>query len=222
MSDGSFRAAFLCELADAIPAPARDANVLVGIDGVDGAGKTRLADELARTMAPTQAVVRVSIDGYHHVRDRRYRRGRASPEGFWLDSYDYRVFRREVVDPFRAARGAHLPAVHDVETDRILDAPRLPVPTGAVLLVDGIFLHRDELRDVWDESVFLDVPFDVSVPRMAGRDGLPDDPGAAENARYVEGQRLYLERCRPAERASILVDYRDLTRPVVVRGGVGA
>lgn len=88
---------------------------------------------------------------------------------------------------FRAARGTYLPAVHDVETDRILDAPRLPVPTGAVLLVDGIFLHRDELRDVWDESVFLDVPFDVSVPRMAGRDGLPDDPGAASTTAPTTG-----------------------------------
>lgn len=195
-------------------------NLIVGIDGVDGSGKTMLADALAAVMP---SVVRVSIDGFHHVRVRRYRRGRTSPEGFWLDSYDYSRFREDVVDPFRRGRGTYLPAGHDVDSDQLLSGPRHQVPRGSVLLVDGIFLHRPELRDLWDLSVFLDVPFDESVRRMSVRDGLPADPSAAENARYVGGQKLYLTACAPAERATILVDYRDVDRPVIVRsdGRVG-
>lgn len=214
------RTEFLSALLALMPVPEPDGpNLIVGIDGVDGSGKTRLADELAALAPSSSPVVRVSIDGFHHLRERRYRRGRSSPEGFWLDSCDYDMFRDDVVEPFHRGGGTYLPAGHDVESDALLTSPRLDVPRGSLLLVDGIFLHRPELRDIWDLSIFLDVPFEESVRRMSARDGLPSDPSAAENARYVGGQQLYLTTCSPAERATILVDYRDLDRPIIVRPG---
>jgi len=36
---------------------------------------------------------------------------------------------------------------------------------GVVLVLDGLFLHRDELHDPWELSVFLDVPFNVPASR---------------------------------------------------------
>ena len=219
MTQSTARSLFLSALARSIPRPTPGASVIVGVAGVDGAGKTRLADDLAVVLCESDRVVRVSIDGFHHQREHRYRRGRGSVEGFWRDSYDYDRFLHEVVAPFRAGTGTYLSAAHDVETDAVLTGPRRPVPRGVILLVDGIFLHRPELREVWDASIFLDVPFDVSVPRMAVRDESSPDPDAEENARYVGGQRLYLRECRPAERATILVDYADLEHPVIDRGG---
>ena len=214
--------ALIASLAERVPPTEADgANVIVGIDGVDGAGKTRLAQALTEHLRKTREVVHVSIDGFHALRAHRYRRGRDSPEGFWLDSYDYEAFHREVVTPFRAGAGTYLPAAHDVETDAVLTRPRRDVPRGTILVVDGIFLHRPELRDIWDLSVFLDVPFRESARRMGPRDGLPLDPDAPENARYVGGQRLYLDECRPAERATVLVDYADFDRPAIVRIGDG-
>jgi uridine kinase len=77
------------------------------------------------------------------------------------------------------------------------------------------FLHRDELVGLWDFSIWLEVPFGVSVPRGAARGygfGSPD-PEAPSNRRYVEGQRLYIESCDPRSRATIVVDNSDLARP---------
>jgi uridine kinase len=88
-----------------------------------------------------------------------------------------------------------------------VDAPAETAPPSAILLVDGIFLHRDEVVEHWDFSVFLDVGFAVSVARMAVRDGSPPDPDDPRNHRYVEGQRLYLARCEPAKRASLVIDW---------------
>jgi uridine kinase len=48
-------------------------------------------------------------------------------------------------------------------------------------------------------------------------DGTSSDVGAPGNQRYVEGQRLYLDRCAPAERATIVIDYTDLDQPRVIR-----
>jgi uridine kinase len=86
-------------------------------------------------------------------------------------------------------------------------------PRDAVLIVDGIFLHRPELRDLWDWSVWLEVPWDVAYARMALRDGSDPDPDAPSNARYREGQELYLDEADPKAAASVIIDNADLAHP---------
>jgi uridine kinase len=80
--------------------------VLVGIDGVDGSGKTvfaaRLADAYLR--AGRTAIV-VHEDDFLNPRAVRYALGRESPEGFFLHSYDLTALRANVLDPLARTRG---------------------------------------------------------------------------------------------------------------------
>jgi uridine kinase len=214
------RAEVLRFVAARIPQPADGRWVRVAVDGPDGAGKTTFADDLAAVLRSSERpVVRVSVDGFHAPRVVRYRRGRDSPEGFWLDSYDYPRFRADVLDPFGpGGSGSYRSAAHDVGTD----TPSSPEPQtadqGSVLVVDGIFLLRDELADVWDLSVFLDVPFGETVRRMVVRDGIDPDVEHPGTRRYVEGQRLYFAACDPLRRADVVIDNLDVDAPRVVRG----
>lgn len=109
-------------------------------------------------------------------------------------------------------------AVFDHRTDREIDAPYENGGRSGVLVLDGIFLHRPELRPYWDVSVFLDMPFTESYRRMALRDGSDPDPHAPSNRRYRDGQQLYFAECWPQKSADILVDYADLDAPRIVRG----
>lgn len=106
-------------------------------------------------------------------------------------------------------------AIYDVDHEGPVDRVVEVVPEDAVLIFDGIFLHRVELRECWDLTVFLDVPFDISIPRGAGRGSGDPDPAAPSNRRYVGGQRLYLDRCRPQQLATIVVDNSDLAEPEI-------
>src|SRR5262249_19722962 len=64
--------------------------VRIAIDGVDGVGKTTLADELVDAVsAYNRSVIRASIDGFHNPRSDRYRLGRNSPEGYFRDSFNH-------------------------------------------------------------------------------------------------------------------------------------
>ncbi|MUL49776.1 uridine kinase [Mycobacterium sp. CBMA293] len=191
----------------------------VAIDGPDGAGKTYFADELAAILqAQQRPVVRVSLDDFHNTRAVRYRLGHDSPEGFWLDSYHYERFHSDVLTPFSPGGSrSYRVAAHDLGTDAILNpVPRTAAP-GTVLVVDGIFLHRNELAERWDLSVFLDVPFSETARRMALRDGTNPDPEHPSMRRYVEAQRRYFRECNPQQRATVLIDNRGLGCPVVVR-----
>jgi uridine kinase len=181
---------------------------LVGVDGVDGAGKTTFANDMAAVLARRgRPYIRISVDDFHQPREVRYRLGRRSPEGFWLDSYDYPSFEENVLNGLRPGGDRRFRrAVHDLRTDDRLDLPWEEAPVGAVVVIDGVFLHRDELVGAWGCSIFLDVPFEVSVARMAARDGTAPGPADPSVARYVEGQRMYLRACRPLERATVVID----------------
>jgi uridine kinase len=69
--------------------------------------------------------------------------------------------------------------VFDHRTDSPVTAPVEEVPVAAVVIVEGMFLHRD---------------------------GGHPDPEHPSMRRYVAGQRTYLATCRPRERATVVLD----------------
>jgi uridine kinase len=86
---------YLAAEIDGLPA---DPFVRVGVDGVDGAGKSVFADELAGALrARSRRVVRASVDGFHRPRALRHARGRLDPEGFYRDSADPAASNRRYV-----------------------------------------------------------------------------------------------------------------------------
>ncbi len=193
--------------------------VRVAIDGVDGVGKTSLADELAPAVHQLgRPVIRASGDGFHHPRHLRYSRGRESAEGYFLDSFDHAALISVLLAPLGPG-GTRLyrRAVFDYRSDSAAVMPEETASPDAVLLFDGVFLHRPEVLPYWDLSIFLDAPFEVTVARMAARDGGSPDAQAAENRRYVDGQQLYLQVCEPQRRATIVIDNENLGAPPILR-----
>lgn len=193
----------------------------VAVEGVDGSGKTFLAGELAGELARRGAtLIRASTDGFHNPHAVRYRLGRSSPEGFFRDSYDYGTLISLLLEPLGPnGSGRYVRRVYDVERE-VSVAPEVEQAShDSILVMDGIFLHRDELAAFWDYSVWLEVPFHVSIPRGARRGtGYGDpDPRAPSNRRYVDGQRLYLAECTPQSRATVVIDNENLDRPVLRR-----
>lgn len=219
MPASDLRRNLVSELARAIDAVRAGGIVRVGVDGVDGAGKTTFSDELALAVRDlARPVIRASVDSFHNPRAMRYRRGRSSPDGFFLDSYDYELLLRVLLNPLsRGGSGRYRAAAFDHMADRPTPTPERVAAPNAVLIFDGIFLHRPELSGYWDYSIFLRVSFGTSVPRCAqARPWLSPDPYADSNRRYVEGQRLYLRTCEPENLATIVIDNEDLDAPFVV------
>src|SRR5699024_10712417 len=115
----------------------------VGIDGVDGSGKTIFADELTKALKAVGAsVIRASVDGFHNPRETRYKRGRLSPEGFYLDSYNYSSLKQNLLDPLSLnGTGLYHTAMFDHKIDKAVDVPLEQAHVGDILIFDGIFIH---------------------------------------------------------------------------------
>lgn len=212
-------------LAAAIAALHRPHPVRVAVDGVDAAGKTTLADELAPAIeALGRVVIRASVDGFHNPAAVRRRRGAMSPEGYYYDSFNHDALIENLLGPLGPGGSlAFRRAVFDFRSDRPVETPPERAQPDAVLLLDGVFLLRRELCRHFDFSIFLRAGFEVTVARAEARDlellGSVVEVRRRYRERYVPGQRLYLAEAEPERRASIVIDNDDPERPVMMRQG---
>jgi len=193
--------------------------VRVAVDGPDAAGKTILADDLAPLLERSgRPVIRASVDGFHRPRAERFRRGPESPQGYFLDSFDYAALRAALLDPLGPGGDrVYRLRVFDFRTDEPVTEPAETAPANAILVLDGVFLLRRELIDLWDFSVFVAVPFAETQRRAAIRDAefLGGDEAVRHRyaVRYVPGQQLYFGRDHPREKADVVLDNQDPDRP---------
>jgi len=224
------RACLLAEVARQVAALPDDHPRLVAIDGVDGAGKTTLGDELSQALAGCgHAVVRASIDSFHNPRAVRYRRGKGSPEGYYRDSFNLDSVRTMLLDPMRSGPGATFRrAGFDEPSDRLVEAPAELVEARMLLIFDGVFAHRPELLTYWDFTVLLQAEkrtdaawlgyLHSDLPEAAHERGaeLERRWTISRRRRYVDGQALYFAEATPMVSADVVIDNNDLGNPVIL------
>ncbi|MCP3991828.1 MAG: uridine kinase [Actinomycetia bacterium] len=201
---------------------------VVGIDGIDGSGKSTFAGEVALLLTGEGLnVIRATVDSFHQPQRIRWRKGKRSPAGFYFDSHDLDALRCLLLDPFQAGAGStYRTAAFDEPTDQPVEAPVETVVGDEVLLFDGIFLGRPELADYWDLTIFLDGQARVNLGRLSHI--LADAPETGTDLvdhvlrwveridRYSSGMRLYLDTEDPQARADLVIDNNDLANPSVL------
>jgi len=200
----------------------RRARKRVAIDGIDTAGKTMLADALgARLRSQGHPVIRTSIDGFHNPREIRARRGGLSPEGYYEDSFDYPALKTALLDPLsEGGSRRYKTRLFDFRAEQALEAAEQIAEAGAILIFEGVFLQRPEIRAYWDFTIFVDIPFELALERACVRDvtlfGSIDVVKARYLKRYIPGQQLYFAQCHPKANADIVIDNRDPANPEIL------
>jgi uridine kinase len=195
--------------------------VRVAIDGPDCAGQEKLAEELEPLLeASGRQVIRATIDGFHRPKAERSLRGAESPEGYFHDSFQYPAMRGALLDPLGPGGSLEFRrAVFDFRTDGPVDSPLEKAAPNAILLFEGLFLLRNELRDCWDFGVFLDITPDETLLRGIKRNTPFQGEEKARrvfSVRYIPGQELYFQRDDPKAHADVVVNNEDPDHPRIV------
>lgn len=139
--------------------------------------------------------MRVSLDFFERPPAERHARGELSPEGYYLDGFDVERLHAHVLS--------------------------IAGPPELVVVVDGIFLQRPELADLWDATVWVEADLDAAAARGLQRDTPRIDSVDAEleryRLRYLPAQRRYIEEQHPRERATFVLQNTSLDEPELVR-----
>lgn len=176
-----------------LPTPSATAPALVCVEGLGGAGKTTLAQALS---ARSGDITLVHGDDFYGPEERDWRSW--SPRQGYQRYFDHRRLKRELLEPLKAASPASYQR-YDWDTNT-LDGWITVEPRG-IVLVEGVYLLRRELRSYWDFAVYVDTPRDLRQQRLHARG--ENDPGWI--ARWAAAEDYYEQAELPAQAADLVV-----------------
>ncbi len=186
-----------------------DRTVIVGIDGLGGAGKSTVSDEILSILRSEGLGITVlHIDDFIHPKEIRYNDNLPQWECYYRLQWRYDYLLDRIVTPIKS--GADFTAdieLYDKDNDTYF-LQHTVIPKGSIVIIEGVFLQRDELKDVFDYMIYIDVPENTRLARVLERDGyIGDSDQIAEkyNNRYFPAERFYVKNCNPAEKADYTV-----------------
>ncbi|TFC90515.1 MULTISPECIES: hypothetical protein [Cryobacterium] len=203
------RIEFLRELATEILGVYGLGRTVVAIDGADAAERAAFADDLAAVFDEREhPMFRASLRDFRRSRAEQARFGPESPERLLRYLYDFSLLRRVLLDPFRLGGSTgFVTRAFDTDRDTWIEPTWLTGPSDATLILDGEYLNRRELRDLWSYSVLVETEAD------AVRFGPGDDEDVGAVNEHVVADRLYCGEVRPRSRATAVVDVSNPDDP---------
>lgn len=166
-------------------------------------------------------VVRTTIDNFHNPRIIRYRRGRESAIGYYEDAHDYDSFKQKLLIPLGPGGNLHYQIKSlELATDEYVNPEIKTANINAIFIIDGTFLFKKDLCNLYDYKIFIDTDFELARKRGAKREELAF--GSYKKAeemflnRYHVASNLYLEQHTPQLNADLVINNNDLDNPFIV------
>jgi uridine kinase len=184
-----------------------DEAALVAITGIDGSGKGWLAAQVARALEAKG--VRTGVIGIEPWQNpRTVRLSEAHPGPHFLEhAIRWDALFGSLIDPLRRARSIQISArLIDTAADRHF-LQFYEFRDIDVILLEGIFLLKRELRERYDQAWWIDCPPDAAHRRAVERGQGHRSPEQA----MADYERIYL----PAQRYHLAVD-----SPVAAADGI--
>lgn len=196
--------------------------VRVAIDGIDNSGKSKLAKELMFPLRKSKRqIISISIDGFHHPKEFRYRRGEFSPEGYYYDSFLLDSVISDVLQPLSpGGKRKFRRKIFDFSINQKIESPWEEAQENAILLFDGIFLFRQELNPYWDIRIYIDIDPEISLDRAIKRDMYYyhsiETIQKKYHLRYFPAHHIYQEHCHPEKQADVIIENNDWQSPSIL------
>ena len=141
--------------------------------------------------------------------------------GFYEDTTDYPAVINKMLQPLGTGGSRRFSPVHfDPSADSEVQTQWHTATDNAILVFDGIFLHRHELFDYWDYSIFVKAGFDITLKRAEERDlllfGNADKVREMYRTRYIPGQKIYYQEVDPENKADAVWVNDDFNNPELI------
>ncbi|HEX6850127.1 MAG TPA: hypothetical protein VF139_01880 [Candidatus Polarisedimenticolaceae bacterium] len=184
-------------------------SVLVALTGIDGSGKGYVTSRLARLLEEQGVrVATIGIDGWLNLPHVRF--DLANPaEHFYRNAIRFDAMFRDLVLPLRDRRSLRVEADFAEETATEFRKHLHAFDNVDVVLLEGIFLLKRELRRHYDLSVWIDCTFETALERAVARrqERLPPEATVeAYRTIYFPAQQCHLLNDAPVAAATCILE----------------
>lgn len=183
---------------------------VVGINGLGGAGKSTLVNSLKSELQnESYNSYILHIDDFIHPKSIRYNDSKEEWYCYYNLQWRYDYLIKEILDPIK--RGEKIDKeieFYDKENDTYVKK-HIYIPLNSILLLEGVFLQRKEIKDYLDFVIYLDVPQEIRLDRVLKRDiyiGSADDIKDKYNRRYFPAEDRYILEYSPALNADLVLE----------------
>lgn len=192
---------------------ARETPITLGISGVDTAGKTTFANNLAQYLRHRGRHVQlVHVDDF--LNPSSIRRADDTAQGYLRNAFNLEKLA-EVLTDLHNCDSVTMPLL-DFRTDS-KHGYTFEARENSVIIVEGVLLYRPPIDAMLDYKIYLDISFDEVLRRAQIRDVPQFGPAFLERykQKYIPAQQLYMEQYHPKENCQLLIDNRDFNCPKI-------
>ncbi len=185
---------------------------VVGISGIDGAGKTEFAGALEKFLiVRNHKTQSIHLDDFHNPKEIRYA-GKDQADNYYNRSFNIILIMEKLLKPLRRKRtfSARMTLLN-WRTERNDIQREFNFSPDSIVIFEGVFLFRKELAPFIDYKVFLDITFEESKRRAKERD--PEAILRKYDEKYLPAQERYLKEYPPEKTTDMVVNNNDWEYP---------
>jgi uridine kinase len=172
---------------------------IVGIDGLGGAGKTTVAKELRHALElSNHKTILVHLDDHIVETHKRYGTGNDEWFEYYFLQWDIGLLETELFKKLHGSGSINLPFYHSPSDTVTTKAIHLD--PSAIVLIEGVFLQREEWRRYVDFMVYIDCSHELRAERVLDRDFYLGDHQARLDKykrRYWLAEEYYVDEMNP-------------------------
>lgn len=179
---------------------------IISINGAITSGKTTLSKELEQYLKGRgYATQLVCVDDFHTPRAVRMKDG--SIFHYYEHAIDLQQLGDLLSDMKREPVNRTLTLL-DMNTDTYVNSQTYRTDMNTIIIVEGVFLHRPPIAQLFDYRIYLDVSDEEIMRRGRERDvpKFGEQILAQYESFYIPLQRLYEELCAPKDQCDLVID----------------
>ncbi len=183
-------------------------SALVAVSGIDGSGKGFLSGRLIEALRATGLLAAgINVDGWLNLPPVRFSPSDPA-EHFYRHAIRFTELFAQLVLPLRDRRSLALDMDYAEETAAAYRRERYEFHDLDVIVLEGIYLLKRELRRHYDLSIWIECSFETALERAIarGQEGLSAEATRhAYRTIYFPAQAIHFARDAPQRAATLVV-----------------
>lgn len=175
---------------------------IIGIDGLSRSGKTTFVRQLENKLNQQNVrYITFHIDDHIVERHRRYNTGNEEWIEYYYLQWDVQWLKNHFFEKIKEQTKLELPYydhLHDVQKLQMVNIAEVEF-----IIVEGVFLQREEWRHVFDTVLFLDCSKEKRFARENER--TRKEIEKFQN-RYWKAEEFYMRQVNPIEQADLIIE----------------